>query len=139
MNTLRAAIVPGFIAGVVSILSGWFWMGVVFHRYQRATPETWRPEGPRNYTLSSIVRVFSAIAISFLYVLVARFHVAFFADGILGALRFAAIIWIALAAPVAIEAAIYVRMNSMVVVGQVIDWLTTLVLACAITFVWITK
>jgi hypothetical protein len=139
MTTLRAAIVPGFIAGVVSILSSWFWMAVVFHRYQRATPETWRPEGPRNHTLSAIVRVFSAIAIAFLYVLVARFHVGFFADGIVGALRFAAIIWSAVAAPVAIEAAIYIRLHSMVVVGQVIDWLTTVVLACAITFFWISR
>ena len=47
------------------------------------------------------------------------------------------VIWIALAAPVAIEAAIYVRMHSMVVLGQVLDWLTTAMLACAITFVWI--
>ena len=137
MNTLSAAIVPGLIAGVVSLFTSWFWMGLVFHRYQRATPETWGPEGPRNYALSSLVRVVSAIAISFLYVLVARFHVDFFADGMAGALRFAAVIWIALAAPVAIEAAIYVRMHSMVVVGQVLDWLTTVVLACAITFVWI--
>ncbi len=137
MNTLRAAIVPGLIAGVASILTSWFWMGLVFHRYQRATPETWRPEGPRNYALSSLVRVLSAVAISILYVLVARFHVGFFADGIVGALRFAAVIWIALAAPVAIEAAIYVRMHSMVVLGQVIDWLTTAVLGCTITFFWI--
>ena len=137
MNSLRAAVVPGLIAGVISILSGWFWMGVVFHRYQRATPETWRPEGPRNHTLSSVVRVFAVIAISFLYVLIARFQVDFFADGIAGALRFAAVIWIALAAPVAIEEAIYVRMHSMVVVGQVIDWLTTTVLACVVTFLWI--
>jgi Protein of unknown function (DUF1761) len=139
MNTLRAAIVPGFIAGVISILTGWLWMGLVFHRYQRATPETWRPEGPRNYALASLVRVFSAIVISFLYILITRFHVGFFADGIAGALRFAAVIWIALAAPVAIEAAIYVRMHSMVVVGQVIDWLTTVVLACVITFIWISR
>lgn len=136
MNTLRAAIVPGLIAGVVSLFSSWFWMGLVFHRYQRATPDTWRLEGPRNYVLSSLVRVLSAIAISVLYVLVASFHVAFFADGMVGALRFAAAIWIALAAPVAIEAAIYVRMHSMVVLGQVIDWLTTVILACAITFLW---
>ena len=47
MNTLRAAIVPGLIAGVVSLFTSWFWMGLVFHRYQRATPETWGPEGPR--------------------------------------------------------------------------------------------
>jgi len=137
MNTLRAAIVPGLIAGVVSIFTSWFWMGLVFHRYQRATPETWRPEGPRNYVLSGLIRVLSAVAISILYVLVARFHVSFFADGLVGALRFAAIIWIALAAPVAIEAAIYVRMHSMVVLGQVIDWLSTAVLACGITFFWI--
>src|SRR5438105_6238816 len=137
MNTLRAAIIPGLIAGVVSIFTSWFWMGFVFHRYQRATPETWRPEGPRNYALSSLVRVLSAIAISVLYVLIVRFHVGFFAEGLAGALRFAAALWIALAAPVAIEAAIYVRMHSLVVVGQVLDWLTTVVLACAITFVWI--
>ena len=137
MDTLRVAIVPGLIAGVVSLFTSWFWMGLVFHRYQRATPETWGPEGPRNYVLSSVVRVVSAIAISFLYVLVARFHVGFFADGVVGALRFAAMIWIALAAPVAIEAAIYVRIHSMVVVGQVLDWLTTAMLACAITFFWI--
>ena len=137
MNTLRAAIVPGLIAGIVSIFTSWFWMGLVFHRYQRATPETWRPEGPRNYALSSLVRVLSAIAISALYVLVARFHVGFFDDGMVGALRFAALIWIALSAPVAIEAAIYVRMHSMVVLGQVIDWLTTTILACGITFLWI--
>src|SRR5947199_3718778 len=102
MNTLRAAIVPGLIAGVVSIFTSWFWMGLVFHRYQRATPETWRPEGPRNYTLSGLIRVLSAVAISIIYVLVARFHVGFFADGIVGALRFAAVMCIGLAAPSAI-------------------------------------
>src|SRR5213594_3333554 len=103
MNTLRAAFVPGLIAGIVSIFTSWFWMGLVFHRYRRATPETWRPEGPRNYALSSLVRVLSALAIAILYVLVARSHVGFFADGMVGALRFAAVIWIALAAPVAIQ------------------------------------
>jgi len=138
MNTLRAALVPGLIAGIISILTSWLWMGVIFHRYQRATPEIWRAEGPRNYALSSIVRVLSAIAIAVLYVLVARFHVGLFSDGIAGAFRFAAAIWIAFAAPVAIESAIYVRMHSMVVLGQVIDWLTTSILACVITAWWIT-
>src|SRR5438094_10391637 len=102
MNTLRAAIVPGLIAGVVSIFTSWFWMGLVFHRYQRATPETWRPEGPRNYALSGLIRVLSAVAISIIYVLVARFHGSFFDDGIAGALRCAAALWIALAAPVVV-------------------------------------
>ena len=114
-------------------------MAVIFHPYQRASPEIWRAEGPRNYALSSIVRVLSAFAIAVLYVFVVRFHVAWFSDGIVGALRFAAAIWMALAAPVAIESAIYIRMHSMVVLGQVIDWLTTSVLACAITAWWMTR
>ena len=138
MNILRAAFVPGLIAGIISVFASWLWMGVVFHRYQRATPEIWRAEGPRNYALSSLVRVFSAIAIAVLYAVVARFQVGWFSDGIVGAFRFAAAIWMATAAPVAIESAIYIRMHSMVVLGQVIDWLTTSILACAITAWWMT-
>ena len=92
MDTLRAAFVPGLIAGIISVFTSWLWMGVIFHRYQRATPETWRVEGSRNYALSSIVRVLSAIAIAVLYALVARFHVGLFADGLAGAFRFAAAI-----------------------------------------------
>jgi hypothetical protein len=133
MNTLHAALLPGVIAGVLSVFTSWFWMGVVFHRYQRVTPETWRPEGPRVYFLSSIVRVLACIAVAVLYVLIVRFNVAWFAQGIAGALRFAAAIWIAIAAPVTIEAAIYIRLHSMVVLGQVIDWLTSCVLVCIAT------
>src|SRR5438270_13489238 len=120
MNTLRAAIVPGLIAGVVSLFTSWFWMGLVFHRYQRATPETWGPEGPRNYALSSLVRVVSAIAISFLYVMVARFQVGFFADGIVRAVRFAAVICIALPPPVPIAAAIYEPIHAIAGAGVVL-------------------
>jgi hypothetical protein len=139
MNTLRTALPPGIIAGLISIFASWFWMGFAFHSYQRATPETWRPEGPRNYILSSTIRLLSAIAIAVLYVLIARFHVGFFSEGIPGALRFAVAIWIALIAPVIVEAAIYVRLHSMVVLGQVLDWLTTAVLACVVAAVWITR
>jgi hypothetical protein len=139
MNTLRTALVPGLIAGLLSIFASWFWMGFAFHSYQRATPDTWRPEGPRNYILSSIIRLLSVIAIAALYVLIARFHVGFFSEGILGALRFAVVIWIALLAPVIVEAAIYIRLHSMVVLGQVLDWLTATILACGVTAWWITR
>ena len=137
MDILRAAFVPGLIAGIISVFASWLWMGVIFHRYQRSTPEIWRAEGPRNYALSSLVRVLSAIAIALPYAFVARFHVGWFSGGIVGAFRFAAVIWMAMAAPVAIESAIYIRMHSMVVLGQVIDWLTTSILACVITAWWI--
>ena len=139
MNTLRTALVPGLISGIFSVFASWIWMGFVFHSYQRATPETWRPEGPRNYILSSILRLLSTIAIAVIYVLIARFQVAFFSPGIAGAFRFAAAIWIALVAPVVVEAAIYIRIHSMVVLGQVIDWLTTTILACVVTALWMSR
>ena len=121
----------------MSVFASWLWMGVIFHRYQWATPEIWRPEGARNYILSSLVRLLSALAIAVLYITIVRFKVGIFAEGFAGAFRFGAAIWIALAAPVAIEAALYIRMHSLVVLGQVIDWLTTTMLVCLITCWWL--
>jgi hypothetical protein len=41
-----------------------------------------------------------------------------------------------IAAPLAIDAAVFINLHPLVVVGQVLDWLTTSVLACAITACW---
>src|ERR1700682_5603992 len=57
MNTFRAALVPGLIAGLVSVFGSWFWMGFVFHRFQKTTPETWRPEGTGSYIGASLLHV----------------------------------------------------------------------------------
>jgi hypothetical protein len=29
MNTLRIAIIPGLIAGIISVFTSWLWMGVI--------------------------------------------------------------------------------------------------------------
>jgi hypothetical protein len=49
MNTLRSALPPGLIAGAISIIGSWFWMAIVFHRFQKQTAGTWRSEGAGNY------------------------------------------------------------------------------------------
>jgi hypothetical protein len=79
MSTLRIAFIPGLIAGVVSVFISWLWMGVIFHRYQRETPETWRPEGSRSYIAASLLHVLAAIGIACLFTLVVRFKVGIFA------------------------------------------------------------
>ncbi len=135
MKTLQMALVPGAIAGLVSIFTSWLWMGVVFHRFQMRTPNTWRPENNRSYALSSAIHFAACIAIATLFLLVARTG-GVFAGGLQGALRFAAVIWMAVAAPLAIEAAVFVNLHPWVVVGQVVDWLTTCALACAIAAWW---
>src|SRR5256885_14662143 len=72
MKTLQLALAPGAVAGILAILTSWFWMGFVFHRFQRLTPNTWRPENSRSYMLSSIVTFLSCIAIATVFLLVAR-------------------------------------------------------------------
>jgi hypothetical protein len=137
MNTLRAAFVPGLIAGVISIFTSWLLMGGIFHRFQRETPETWRPEGPRSYALSSFLHVFAAIGIACLFVLVLRFNVAVFAGGLCGSVLFALSLWGAVALPIILESALFIRLHPLVVFGQVLDWLTTTLLATVITGWWL--
>ena len=89
MSTLRIAFIPGVIAGVISVLTSWFWMGVIFHRYQRETPETWRPEGSRSYIAASLLHILAAIGIACLFTLVVRFQMGLFAIGFQGSFYFA--------------------------------------------------
>lgn len=135
MKTLQLALLPGAIAGILSIFTSWLWMGLVFHRFQRQTPNTWRLENNRSYTLSSAIQFLSCIAIATVFLLVARMG-GVFAGGLPGAFRFAAVTWIALSAPGLIDAAIFINLHPMVVLGQVINSLTTSLLACTMTAWW---
>jgi len=139
MNTLRSALAPGLIAGVLSVIASWLWMGVIFHRYQRETPNTWRPEGPRSYIAASLLHIFAAFGIACLFVLITRFNVAVFGSGFRGSLLFALCIWGAISLPMILESAVFIRLYPLVVLGQLLDWLSTSVLACLITGWWLTR
>src|SRR5256714_3952760 len=110
-------------------------MGVVFHRFQKLTPNTWRPENNRSYTISSAVTFLAAIAIATVFLLVARMG-GVFAGGLPGALRFAAVAWMAFTAPMLVNAAVFINLHPWVVVGQVVNALTSSILACGITAWW---
>jgi hypothetical protein len=135
MKTLQLALAPGAIAGILSIFASWLWMGVVFHRFQRQTPNTWRAENSRSYALSSTITFLACIGIATVFLLVARMG-GVFAGGCPGAFRFAAVSWMALAAPVVINAAVFINLHPWFVLGQVINSLTTSILACTITAWW---
>ena len=139
MSTLHSAIDPGLIAGFISIFTSWLCMGVIFHRFQKETPATWRPEGTRSYIFSSALRVVAAIGVACLFTLIVRFNIAIFAIGFQGALLFAIAIWLALALPILLESAVYINLHRLVIVGQLIDWLTTSALACLITAWWLRR
>jgi hypothetical protein len=139
MNTLRSALIPGLIAGAISIFGSWFWMAVVFHRFQKRTPETWRAEGSPNYLGASLLHLLAAIAIACLFTLVFRFNVGPFAAGAGGTLGFAVCIWGAIALPIIVESALFIRLHALVVIGQLLDWLTTAVAASLITGWWLAR
>ena len=115
----------------------WLWMGVIFHRFQKETPGTWRPEGPRSYIGASLLHLFAAIGIACLYTLTVRFSVAIFAAGLHGSLLFAIAIWGAMSLPIILESALFIRLHPFVVLGQLLDWLTTSLLACVATGCWL--
>ena len=135
MKTLQLALAPGALAGILAIFTGWFWMGFVFHRFQRLTPNTWRPENNRSYLLSSTITFLSCIAIATVFLLVARMG-GVFAGGLPGALRFAAVVWMAWSAPLIVEAAVFINLHPWFVVSQVVNALTTSLIACGITACW---
>jgi hypothetical protein len=139
MNTLRAALVPGLIAGFLSIFTSWFWMGALFHRFQRETPGTWRPEGPRSYLAACLIRFVASLGVACLLTLLFRFHVSSFAPGMTSSLRFALCLWGAVSLPMILEGAVFIRLHPLVILGQLMDWLTTMILACVMTNWWLSR
>src|SRR5438552_5298014 len=120
MKTLQLALAPGAIAGILAIFTSWFWMGFVFHRFQRLTPNTWRAENSRSYMLSSIVTFLSCIAIATVFLLVARMG-GVFAGGLTGALRFAAVVWMAWSVPLIVNAAVFINLHLCFVVWHLVN------------------
>jgi len=114
-------------------------MGVVFHGYQRETPETWRPEGPKNHIAAILLHILAAIGIACLLTLIVRFGVGFFGAGLVANLRFAFCIWGAMSLPILLESAVFIRLHPLVVVGQLLDWLSTSILASLITGWWLMR
>jgi hypothetical protein len=137
MNSLGLSqvLVPGFIAGVLSIFTSWLWMGAIFHRFQKLTPQTWRPETARSHALSSLVHILAALGIVLLFTIVAGDQTSF-AEGIGGSVQFALACWGVFALPIVLGAAIYINLHPLVVVGQLLDWLSTSLLATMISAWW---
>jgi hypothetical protein len=131
------ALIPSLIAGVVSIFTSWLWMGCVFHRFQKLTPTTWRPETGLSHALSIALHLLAAWGVATLFVSVAGDQGASFVMGVEGGIRFAFACWGVFALPVVLGAAIYINLHPLVVLGQLLDWLSTSLLATVITALWL--
>jgi hypothetical protein len=120
----------GAIAGVVANLTGYLITGMLFHRYQAETPGTWRAsESWAHYMISMAIRVFACIAIGFLYGAVGADHFGWGADVLLRGAAFGVCLWAAMAAPITLELAVFVKWHRGFVFGLLLDWLAVCVLA----------
>jgi hypothetical protein len=133
------ALIPGFIGGLASIFTSWLWMGSIFHRFQKLTPQTWRQETARNHALSSVLHIVASMGIAVLFMNVALDQNSSFPVGIKGGIQFALACWCVFALPIILGAAIYINLHPLVVVGQLLDWLSTSLLACAVTGWWLRR
>jgi hypothetical protein len=133
---LQSMLVPGSIAGLLSIFTSWLWMGVIFHPFQRLTPQTWRVESAKSYVASSAVHVLAAIAIAIFFTVVKQHAPGLFETGMQCVVAFALTLWVVFAVPIILNAAIFIRLHPLVVLGQLLDWLTTSLLATIITAWW---
>jgi hypothetical protein len=122
MNGLRfsQALVPGLIAGILSIFTSWLWMGAIFHRFQKLTPGTWRRETGLSYFLSSALHILAACGIAFLFTIVVPDRSEFFSAGIGGSIRFALACWSIFALPIIVEGAIFINLHPLVVLGRLL-------------------
>jgi len=132
--SLTRLVIAGAVGGFLSIFTSRLITGNLFHRYQRLTPETWRPEGPKQYALSSLLQILEGAAVGALFFATGGLSVAPAASWPLRGLLFGSLAWLALACPVLLGSAIYVKLHRGVVVGLLLDSLLAVVLmsgACA--------
>ena len=59
-----------------------------------------------------------------------------FPMGMHGALLFGFVCWGVFAFPIILEGAVFINLHPLVVVGRLLDWLSTSLLATAVTALW---
>lgn len=113
--------------------SGWdfFFIGS-----SQLTPNTWRRETGASYALSSALHVLAAIGIAALFTIVTRAPTPHFPMGLHGALLFGFVCWGVFALPIILEGAVFINLHPLVVVGRLLDWLSTSLLATIATALW---
>jgi hypothetical protein len=131
MSTLRIAFIPG------DSRSHFRFYQLALDGCHLSSLSAWNardiaPEGSCSYITASLLHVLAAIGIACLFTLVVRFKVGIFAVGFQGSFYFAICIWGALALPILLESAIFVRLHR-----PTSRLATTSMLACAIIRWWL--
>ena len=129
-------IAAGAIAGVLANITGYVITGWLFHPYQAQTPKTWRSaESWTHYLYSSGLRFLACLATAIFYDVFSAAPPGIFGGAISSGACFGALLWVATAAPVILETALFVNWHRGFVVGLLLDWLVLCLIAGTIASV----
>lgn len=120
-------ILKGLLLGLFALVVDYLFVGFAFHGYQRLTPGTWRPEGPRHYTVATAVDLLFGIGFAFF----AAYHrndlgLSSPAHAVVTGL----VLWALFTLPVLLSVGTFVNWHHMVWVGLICDWL---VMICGVS------
>ena len=135
MDPLLRSLLAGGLGGFASSWSSWLITGVLFHRFQRATPATWRPEGALQYALSSVLATVGGAGFGLLYFSTGGLLYFVSPHWWLQGAAFGALLWLAVLLPALLGLAIFINLHRGVVAGLALDWLVRAILVGA-TCAW---
>jgi hypothetical protein len=125
MLSLKFSLAVIAIAAAVTLIQ-WFFVGFLFHKYQRATPMTWRKESTRSYLSSTMLSIF----FGFMFTLLISLWIRQFGSlNRINGIEFGAICWLTFAIPLEAGAAIYVNYSRMFVLGKCLSSLFEYIIA----------
>ena len=129
---MRQILLAGAAAGFVAVVLDWIVNAWLFHAYQKRTPATWRPEGPKQYLLSMAATFFSGLTYAIFFAWTGGVHLAGSMHWLAAGLLFGLGCWMALALPILLSIGIFVNLHRGVVIGLLLDWLLISLAAGAI-------
>ncbi len=114
-------LMAGAGSAAAGLVIAWVTVAWLFHDYQQLTPATWRPEGPREYFLSSCVTLASGFAFALLFAITGSALTSRVGHSLPAGLLFGFACFVALPLPVILSQAIFVNLHRGFVMGLLLN------------------
>ena len=109
-------------SGIVVSLTDWFFFGVLFHDKYNTFPEVWRQSQSGNMAVWIVTGFFTSAIFIYTCGYLNLYEIG-------SALKLAVIIWLAVALPIIVTNALFMKLDPLVAVTHSLGWLTRLAVA----------
>ena len=114
-------LIAGAASAFAALVIAWVVIAWLFHDYEKLTPASWRPEGPREYFLSSCVTLASGFAFAVLFAMTGSSLTSRIGHWLPAGLLFGLAGFVALPLPVILSQAIFVNLHRGFVAGLLLN------------------